>query len=128
MDALNSFQPKVLSILRVVAGLSFLSYGTQKILNFPAAGYAVEFMTMPWFAGIIELVAGALILVGFLTRPAAFLASGLMAAAYFIAHAPQDFFPSNNGGTAAILFCFIFLYLVFAGAGSWSVDEMRKRG
>ena len=128
MEALNTLQPKVLSVLRIVAGLTFLSYGTQKILNFPAASYEVGFFTMPWFAGIIELAAGALIMIGLFTRPAAFLASGLMAAAYFIAHAPQDFFPSNNGGTAAILFCFIFLYLVFSGAGPWSVDAKMKKG
>ena len=78
-------------------------------------------------AGSIELVAGALIAIGLFTRPAAFLASGLMAFAYFIAHAPQNFFPVNNGGDAAILYCFVFLYLVFAGPGEWSLDALRNR-
>mgnify|MGYP002652356308 CR=1 FL=1 len=82
--------------------------------------------TMMLIAGSIELVAGALIAIGLFTRPAAFLASGLMAFAYFIAHAPQNFFPVNNGGDAAILYCFVFLYLVFAGPGEWSLDALRK--
>jgi putative oxidoreductase len=79
------------------------------------------------FAGLIELVCGLLITLGLFTRPAAFLASGTMAVAYWIAHAPQNFFPVNNGGDAAILYCFLFLYFVFAGPGPWSLDAMRGR-
>jgi putative oxidoreductase len=76
-----------------------------------------------WFAGVIEIVSGLLILFGFFTRPAAFIASGTMAFAYWMAHAPSNFFPVNNGGDAAILFCFVFLFLVFAGPGAWSVNK-----
>ena len=80
-----------------------------------------------WVAGVLEIVGGALLIIGLFTRPVAFILSGMMAAAYFIAHAPQNFYPTLNGGDAAILFCFIFLYLVFAGGGSWSVDQVRSR-
>ena len=86
----------------------------------------VEAFSLSWVAGILEIICGLAILVGIQTRPAAFLASGLMAFAYWIAHAPRDLFPTNNGGDAAILFCFIFLYLVFAGPGPWSVDAARQ--
>ena len=78
-------------------------------------------------AGLLELVGGALILIGLFTRPVAFVLSGFMAAAYFMGHAPQGFFPVNNGGEGAILYCFIFLYMVFAGAGAWSVDASRGK-
>ena len=84
-------------------------------------------MSLGWIAGIIELVGGALIALGLFTRPAAFIASGTMAVAYWYAHAPQNPFPVNNGGDAAILYCFVFLYVVFAGPGPWSVDAKRGR-
>ena len=125
--ALTSWAPQVLSVTRCVAGLIFMAHGTQKILGFPATERMPEAFSMLWTAGVIELVCGALLVVGFLTRPAAFLASGLMAFAYWIAHAPRDVFPANNGGDAAILYCFLFLYLVFAGPGPWSLDAARKR-
>ncbi len=115
------------SILRIVAGLIFLAHGTQKLLGFPATERVTEAFSLSWIAGVIELICGALLVVGFLTRPAAFLASGLMAFAYWIAHAPRDFFPVNNGGDAAILYCFLFLYLLFAGPGPWSLDAARRR-
>ncbi|QYX57138.1 DoxX family protein [Roseovarius sp. SCSIO 43702] len=115
----------MLSVLRIAAGLTFLCYGTEKILGFPA-NRTPEMFSMSWNAGLIELVAGALLVLGLFTRPAAFVASGTMAVAYFVAHAPQSFFPSVNGGTGAILFCFVFLYLVFAGPGPWSLDAMRN--
>ena len=124
-DTLNPWAPRVLSIVRIVAGLIFMAHGTQKLLGFPASDMNPPMFSIFWFAGVIELVAGALITIGLLTRPAAFIASGLMAFAYFIAHAPQNFFPALNGGDAAILFCFFFLYLVFAGPGTWSVDARR---
>ncbi|MDP8915629.1 MAG: DoxX family protein [Pseudomonadota bacterium] len=117
--------PLVLSILRIVAGLLFLEHGTQKLLGFPAGeGPPPEVMTLPWFAGVIELVAGALITGGLLTRAAAFIASGEMAFAYWMAHAPQSPFPVLNGGDAAILYCFVFLYLAAAGGGPWSIDRL----
>lgn len=123
--SLNPWAPRVLSVVRIVAGLIFLAHGTQKLLAFPASDMNPPTFSIFWFAGLIELVAGTLITIGLLTRPAAFIASGTMAFAYFIAHAPQNFFPALNGGDAAILYCFFFLYLVFAGPGSWSVDAAR---
>jgi putative oxidoreductase len=116
----------MLSVLRIMAGLLFLEHGTQKFLSFPAgerAGQGWLFAGPGDYAGIIETLCGALIALGLFTRPAAFLASGAMAAAYFIAHAPQNFFPVNNMGDAAILYCFVFLYFVFAGPGPISVDS-----
>ena len=120
--------PVALSVLRIVAGLLFLEHGTQKLLGFPPGEHgSPEMMTLPWFAGVIELVAGVLLTLGLLTRGAAFVASGEMAFAYWMAHAPQNPFPVNNGGDSAILYCFVFLYLVFAGPGAWSLDAMRRR-
>jgi putative oxidoreductase len=126
MVALAQWEPRVLSILRIVSGLIFLLHGTQKHFGIPPTDRVVEAFSLPWIAGAIEIICGVLLIVGFQTRAAAFLASGTMAFAYFIAHAPRDVFPTNNGGDAAILYCFIFLYLVFAGGGSWSFDALRK--
>jgi putative oxidoreductase len=123
--------PTMLSVFRIVSGLLFLAHGTQKFLAFPGgpkAGQGMLFSNPGAYAGVIELIAGTLIALGLFTRPAAFLASGTMAAAYWIAHSPKDFFPVNNGGDAAILFCFGFLYLVFAGPGPWSIDALRGPG
>lgn len=125
---LYSWAPRALSILRIIVGLIFLEHGTQKFLGFPGgehAGSGLALDNMGAYAGVIELIAGALIAVGLFTRPAAFVASGTMAVAYWYAHAPQNVFPVNNGGDAAILYCFVFLYLVFAGPGPWSIDAMR---
>jgi len=123
---LSNWTPYALAVLRIVAGLIFLEHGTQKILGFPPGETAlVDAMTMSWWAGILELVLGALITLGLFTRLAAFIASGEMALAYWIAHAPRDFFPVNNAGDAAILYCFVFLFLVFAGPGRWSLDAWR---
>ena len=125
---LTLWAPRALSILRIVAGLIFMEHGTQKFLAFPMGEHAgPEAMSLGWIAGIIELVGGALIALGLFTRPAAFIASGTMAVAYWYAHAPQNPFPVNNGGDAAILYWFVFLYLVFAGPGPWSVDAKRGR-
>jgi len=118
----------MLAILRIVSGLLFLEHGLQKFASFPPgpmAGMGLQFNSMGAYAGIIELVCGLLIAIGLFTRAAAFLASGTMAVAYWYAHAPNNFFPVNNGGDAAILYCFVFLYLVFAGAGPLSVDAAR---
>lgn len=120
--------PYALALLRIVSGLIFLAHGTQKFLGFPAgeaAGSGWAFANPGAFAGVIELVTGALIAIGLFTRPAAFLASGTMAVAYWTAHAPQNLFPVNNGGDAAILYCFIFLYLMFSGPGAWTLDAVR---
>lgn len=122
---LSRYEPAMLSILRIMTGLLFLAHGTQKFLSFPAgemAGFGWTFAHPGAYAGLIELVAGALVAIGLFTRAAAFLASGTMAVAYFIAHAPQNFWPVNNMGDAAILYAFVFLYLVFAGPGPWSLD------
>lgn len=126
-DLKTIWAPRVLSILRIMAALLFLEHGSQKLLGFPASDYAPAAFSLSWIAGVLELFGGALLAIGLFTRPVAFVLSGLMAAAYFMAHAPQSFFPVLNGGDAAILFCFVFLYLVFAGPGPWSVDAMRAR-
>ena len=119
------WEPYALAALRLMSGLLFLEHGTQKFLSFPpgemaGAGWALAHPGH--YAGIIELVAGILITLGWFTRPAAFIASGMTAVAYWMAHAPQNFFPVNNAGDAAILYCFVFLYLVFAGPGALSID------
>ena len=120
--------PYALAALRIVSGLIFLEHGTQKFLGFPPGEAAFSGLALNnpgAAAGIIELVTGLLIVLGLFTRPAAFLASGTMAAAYWYAHAPQNAFPVNNMGDAAILYCFVFLYFVFAGPGAWSLDGRR---
>ena len=125
---LEIWAPRVLSILRIVAALIFFEHGTQKLLGFPPSDRgAPETLSLPWFAGVLELVGGALLIVGLFTQPVAFVLSGLMAFAYWLAHAPQSPFPVLNGGDAAILYCFIFLYIFFAGPGPWSLDAMMTR-
>ena len=122
-DRLSAYAPQALAVLRIMTALLFLAHGTQKILGFPAAEVAPPAFSIFLISVVIEIVTGVLIAVGFFTRPAAFLASGTMAVAYWMAHAPVNFFPANNGGDAAILFCFVFLYLIFAGPGAWSVNK-----
>ncbi|MBK1793450.1 DoxX family protein [Devosia sp. WQ 349] len=122
-DRLSAYAPQALAVLRIMAALLFLAHGTQKLMAFPAGGFQPGADTIFFWAGVIEIVTGILIAIGFFTRPAAFIASGTMAFAYFMGHAPQNFFPVNNGGDAAILFCFVFLYLVFAGPGAWSINK-----
>ncbi len=119
---LNPWAPKVLSIVRIVAGLAFMVHGLGKHFGFPDLGFVAEPGSAGWFSGWIELVGGALIAIGLFTRLAAFICSGTMAVAYFMVHAPQNFYPATNGGEVALLFCFIFFYFVFAGPGPWSVD------
>ena len=111
-----------------MTGLLFLEHGTQKLLGFPPSEHAgPTLFSLIGVQGILELVGGLLILIGLFTRPVAFILAGDMAVAYFMAHAPKNFFPTLNGGQLAILFCFVFLYLVFAGAGPWSADEHLAR-
>ncbi|UXN72666.1 DoxX family protein [Devosia sp. A8/3-2] len=110
-------------MLRIIAALLFIAHGTQKVLGFPATDMSPPAFSIFWLAGVIEIVTGILIAIGFFTRPAAFIASGTMAFAYFMVHAPMNFFPVNNGGDSAILFCFVFLYTVFAGPGARSVNK-----
>ncbi|MGG5823682.1 DoxX family protein [Falsiroseomonas sp. HW251] len=121
--------PRLLSLLRIVAALIFLLHGTQKMLGFPMpmGGALPQLFSLAWWSGAIELACGVLLLVGLFTRAAAFVASGEMAAAYFLAHAPRNLFPTLNGGDAAILYCFVFLYLAAAGPGPWSLDALRRR-
>ncbi len=121
-DRLSAYAPQALAVLRIVAALLFIEHGTQKLFNFPIEAMAPA-QGLMLVAGLIELIGGLMILVGFFTRPAAFIASGMCAAAYWMVHAPQSFWPVANGGDAAILFCFVFLYLVFAGPGAWSVNK-----
>jgi len=119
--------PRLLSVLRIMAALLFMAHGTTKLFGFPDSGRpGPELFSLMGFAGTLEVVGGALLAIGLFTRPVAFILSGMMAVAYFMAHAPQNFFPIKNGGESAILFCFVFLYLVAAGAGSWSVDAARR--
>jgi putative oxidoreductase len=120
--------PRVLSIVRIVAALIFMEHGTLKLLGFPPpANPGPAAMSLTWFAGLIEIVGGALLALGLFTRPVAFILSGEMAFAYWIGHAPRNFFPVLNGGDAAILYCFLFLYIAFAGGGPWSLDAMMRR-
>ena len=126
--SLDRWAPQVLSIVRIVAALLFLEHGSSKLFGFPQPMPAPAIFTMIWFAGVIELVGGVLVTLGLFTRAAALIMSGEMAVAYFLAHAPRSFFPLLNGGDAAVLCCFVFFYLVFAGPGPWSIDALWKRG
>jgi putative oxidoreductase len=117
--------PRVLSIMRIVSALIFTEHGTQKWLNIPPLGRAApELFSMSGFGGILELIGGPLLVLGLFSRPVAFILSGEMAIAYWWSHAPRNFFPVLNGGDAAILYCFVFLYIAFAGGGAWSLDRL----
>lgn len=122
----SAWAPRVLSILRIAAGLLILQHGTTKLLGFPASQMSgIPVGSMPGIAGVIELVGGILVVIGLFTRPAAFILSGMTAVAYWYVHAPQGFYPLLNGGELAALYSFVFLYLAFAGPGPWSVDAKR---
>jgi putative oxidoreductase len=124
-DKLSRYQPYGLAALRIITALLFIEHGTQKLFGFPASTMEGALPTMLLIAALLEVVGGLLILVGLFTRPVAFILSGQMAVAYFMAHAPKSFFPVLNGGDAAILFSFVFLYLVVAGPGALSADQRR---
>ena len=124
------YRPYVLSIVRIVVALLFFEHGMSRLFGFPSPLPTPVLFSMYWFAGAIEFAGGALVAAGLYTRVTAFIMSGEMAVAYFLRHAPGGFFPILNRGDAAILYCFTFLYLAFAGAGPWSLDALlsRKRG
>jgi len=119
--------PYVLSILRIVAAMLFLEHGTSRMFGFPSPLPTPSFLSLYWFAGGLELFGGAILLLGLFSRPIAFVLSGEMAFAYFLSHAPRSFFPILNGGDAAILYCFVFFYIAFAGAGPLSLDALCNR-
>jgi putative oxidoreductase len=126
-DLSGVWTPRLLSVLRIVAGLQFLEHGTQKFFSIPArTAAAPEITSLLGVQGCLEVAGGVLILLGLFTRPVAFLLAGDMAVAYFMVHFPRNFFPALNGGDPAILFCFVFLYLAAAGGGLWSVDARRS--
>jgi putative oxidoreductase len=123
-----SAAPYIRSIVRIAVALLFLDHGLSRLFGWPSPLATPPALTMYWFAGAIELCGGILLSLGLFTRPAAFIMSGEMAFAYFISHAPRGFFPILNGGDGAILYCFIFLYIAFAGPGPLSLDAIwRKR-
>ncbi len=125
----NVWAPRALSLLRIVAVLLYMSHGTIKLFAFPGSmmpnGGTLSVRSLPGIAGVIEVVGGALLLLGLFTRPVAFVLAGEMAVAYFKSHAPHGFWPVMNAGEPAVLYCFLWLYLSTAGGGSWSVDAIR---
>jgi putative oxidoreductase len=126
----STWSLRLLSILRIVIALLFLSHGSAKLFGIPAVQHPglVPLLSMLGLAGVLEFFGGLFILLGLFTRQVAFILSGEMAVAYFVAHAPKGFWPVLNGGELAVLYCFVFLYLVVAGGGSWSVDHLRRKG
>jgi putative oxidoreductase len=127
----RSWSPQLLSILRIIAAAHFFTVGSAKLFAWPAAvmpgGGTAPVTSLPGFAGALEVVGGALLLLGLFTRPVAFLLAGQMAVAYFLGHAGNGFWPLLNGGADAMLYCFLWLYLSAAGPGPWSLDAMRHR-
>jgi putative oxidoreductase len=127
-ERLTQYQPFALAALRIVTALLFIEHGTQKLFNFPPAHFGDTMPALFMVAGVLELAGGILVLLGLFTRPAAFILSGEMAVAYFMVHMPISFFPANNSGDGAVLFCFIFLFLVFSGPGRLALDGHRENG
>jgi putative oxidoreductase len=127
-----SLAPQLKSVLRIVAAFIFILAGTSKLFAFPAGmppnGDTARLLSQIGIGGILQVFGGGLILFGLFTRPVAFVLSGEMAVAYFQFHAPQSFWPTVNGGVAAVIYCFVWLYFSAAGAGPWSIDEMRAKG
>lgn len=127
----SRWAPELRALLRIVAAFIFITSGTMKLFAFPEGmppdGGTATFMSQAWIGGVLEVVGGALMLVGLFAQPVAFILSGMMAVAYFQFHAPNGFWPTMNGGIPAILYCFVWLYFSAAGAGAWSLDAMRRR-
>jgi putative oxidoreductase len=124
-----AWAPRLLSVLRIVSALIFMAHGSQKLLGFPPSPMpSPPPLGLMWFGGLLELVGGALLLIGLFSRPVAFILSGEMAVAYWMFHAPESPFPALNGGDAAILYCFVFLYIAAAGPGPWSADARLNAG
>ena len=126
--ALDRWSPQALAALRIVTALLFIAHGAQKLFGFPAPpeGGMPGLFSLFGIGAVLELIGGVLILLGLFTRPVAFILAGEMAVAYWMFHAPQSVYPVLNGGDAAILYCFVFLYIAAAGGGSWSVDRLFK--
>ena len=126
----SAWTPRLLSVLRIITGFLFIAHGTQKLFNSPASpqNAAAPLMSFMGLTGILEFVGGLLILLGLFTRPTAFILSGMMAVAYFMAHASGGFLPIVNKGELAVLYCFVFLFLAVAGGGEWSLDSLLRRG
>lgn len=126
-NLVNTWSPRILGILRIVTAFLFMQHGGQKVLGFPAPQRSeFDLFSLSGVAGVLELFGGLLVLIGLFTRPVAFVLSGLMAFAYFLAHAPQGFWPILNRGELAAMYCFVFLYLFVAGGGDWSLDKLRR--
>ncbi|OHV90698.1 DoxX family protein [Mesorhizobium sp. ORS 3428] len=123
LESLAQYRPPALGVLRIMTALQFVEHGTQKLFNFPAGAHGGPLTGLALTSAILEFAGGILLALGLFTRPVAFLLCGEMAVAYFMVHMPRNFFPANNGGDAAILFCFVFLYLFFAGPGSFALDN-----
>ena len=129
MERWGVWAPRMLSVLRIMTALLFMEHGLMKLAHFPAPqpGVPDPLPALLTVAALIEVIGGALLVLGLFTRPVAFICAGEMAIGYFMAHAPKSFWPAINMGDAAILFCFVFLYLAAAGGGAWSVDAMRTK-
>ena len=126
---IDTWSPRILGVVRIVTGFLFLTHGSAKLLGYPHVAMfdGLQLLSLMGVAGILELVGGLLVVLGLFTRPVAFILSGEMAAAYFMAHAPQGFLPLVNQGEAAVLYCFFFLYLFVAGPGAFSIDAVRSK-
>ena len=126
----ETWRPRALAVLRIVTAYLFMAHGTAKLFGIPYQKMfdGLQLVSLPGLAGVLEVFGGLLILIGLFTRPVAFVLCGFMAVAYFMAHGSQGhvLLPMLNGGELAVLYCFVFLYLVFSGAGAWSVDAMRR--
>ena len=128
-SAYAQWTPRLLSLLRIITGFLFLAHGSQKLFGFPPSqqGGTPPLLSLAGVAGVLEFFGGLLILLGLFTRPVAFILSGQMAVAYFMAHAPRGFWPVINQGELAVLYCFVFLYLAAAGGGPWSLDRLLRK-
>ena len=125
-----AWTPRLLSVLRIITGFLLMAHGAQKLFGFlaPPGMPAATMGSLMWVAGVLEFFGGLLFLIGFFTRPVAFILSGLMAVAYFMSHAPGGFWPLQNKGELAVLYCFVFLFFAVAGGGEWAVDRLIGRG